>query len=627
MGAISSLIDIFEQASDLIILADSCGRILDANRSARRRLGYSRDELLALTLAGIDADSVGTTLLSVGLHSVNFKSKDGHEFPVEARVDVSPDLNRAPGLLLIARDIRERLLAEDRLQNQNLLLKNILANIPHAIYWKDKNLVYAGCNDNFARDVGLQNPEQLVGLTVHDLPQRSEEAILSQQCDREVLSKDFPLLDFEEQRLQDDGRIVTLLTSRVPLKDAAGLITGLLGIYTDVTERRLAEAALEKSENRHKKLSQEFQTVLNGISDSLMLLSPQLEVVWANKGTAAHLNCEFSEIAGSYCFQLWDHLSEPCRQCVALRSFHSGETEEAIRQDPDGRVWGIKAFPIKDNHGRVANVIHLASDITEKKRLREEADRAGKLASLGELSAGVAHEINNPNGLVLLNLPLLEDVFKDSLPILEAHYQSHGDFPLAGLSYLRMRAEVPRLFTELADGAQRIRQIVDDLKNFVQKVPSDQREPFDLNLSIEKVIRLASNNLQKSTEKFTCFYAEKLPLAVGNAQQIEQVLLNLLLNACHALPDRQRKIELSSGVDLERENLVVKLKDQGLGINPADLPNITNPFFTTRREQGGTGLGLSIAARIVKEHNGSLQFESVLGGGTTVTLTLPCGKG
>lgn len=628
MENIFSQFKLFAQAGDAILLSDVHGQIIVGNRSACEYLGYSAVELSGLKLNDIEGGAVTETgLLEVGLCATTFRCADGSEFPVEVQVSTIHDPQQGDCLLLIARDTSARSLEETRLLDQNTLLNNILTNIPHSIYWKDRNLIYAGCNDNFARDVGLESPEQLVGRTVDNLPRRSEEALLFQQCDQEVMTKDFPLLDFEEQRLQDDGSMATLLTSRVPLKDAAGRITGLLGIYTDITERRLAETALEKSENRHKKLSQEFQAVLNGIPDSLMLLAPDLQVIWANQSTAGHLNQEFSTIPGSYCYQLWDHSTSPCRECVAKQSFASGETAEAMRQLSDGRVWGIKAFPIKDTKGQVVNVIHLASDITEKKKLREEADRSGRLAALGELSAGVAHEINNPNGLVLLNLPLLEDAFADALPILDTHFREQGGFQMAGLPYSQMRDEIPRLLSELNEGASRIRQIVDDLKNFVRKDPRNLKEPFDLRQSIEKVVRLVGNVLKDSTENFSCHYAAALPLAGGNAQQIEQVILNLLLNACHALPNRQRGIELRTSIDAQGENLVVEVKDQGRGIAASDLSSVTDPFFTTRREQGGTGLGLSIAARIVKEHAGSLQFKSTPDIGTTVTLTLPRSKG
>ena len=616
--------ELFAQAGDPVLLSDNEGRIMAANPAACDALGYSQEQLQQRCLGDLLV-SAAAELLRAGLHTTRWRCQDGTELQLEVRVSRIERESRT-ALLLVARVVSARRNEAARLQTKNDLLHNILANIPLSIYWKDRNLVYAGGNANFAHDVGLETPEQLVGRTVHELPRGSEDVSVFQQCDREVMEKDFPLLDFEEQRQREDGSTATLLTSRVPLKDAAGCVTGVLGIYTDITERRRAEVALEKSESRHKLLSQEFQTVLHGIPDSLMLLSPDLRVVWANRSSAKLLGHKYEDVPGKYCYQLWDLQDQPCADCVVRQCFDTGDVKELIRQYPDGRIWGIKVFPLKDAQDRVENVIHLASDITEKKKLRDEADRAGRLAALGELSAGVAHEINNPNGLILLNLPLLEDVFNEAIPILEQHFQEQGDFQLAGLPYTLVREDIPRLFAELKEGAQRIRQIVDDLKTFVSRNPFGQQEQFSIAESIEKVIRLARNTLKKSTENFSCRVADSLPLAVGNAAQIEQVILNLLLNSCNALPDRQRGISLQVNVAADGDNLIIKVEDQGCGIAPADLPHVTDPFFTTRRETGGTGLGLSIAARIVKEHKGQLQFASQPGEGTCVTLSLPCVK-
>lgn len=417
-----SQMEIFAQADDPVLLIDNDGRILAANRAACETLDYPSERLQQCGLRDLQVSAMAAEdLLQPGLHLVSWCRRDGSELSFEVRVS-RIEKGEQTAFLLVAREMAARWSEAVRLQTRNDLLHNILANIPHSIYWKDRNCVYAGGNANFARDVGLDTPEELVGRTVHDLPQGSEDAFVFQQCDREVMEKAFPLLDFEEQRKQGDGSMATLLTSRVPLKDAAGEVIGVLGIYTDITERRRAEAALEKSENRHRRLSQEFQTVLHGIPDSLMLLSPDLCVVWANRSSARLLGQDYEEIPGRFCYQLWDKQDEPCADCVVRRCFDTGAAQETIRQYPDGRIWGVKVFPIKDAAGRVANVIHLASDITEKKKLRDEADRAGRLAALGELSAGVAHEINNPNGLILLNLPLLEDIFKDAIPILEQYF-------------------------------------------------------------------------------------------------------------------------------------------------------------------------------------------------------------
>ncbi|SHI88561.1 PAS domain S-box-containing protein [Malonomonas rubra DSM 5091] len=619
--------EIFLQAGDALLLCDLQGQLLAANPAACKLLRMSGERLQQLTLQQLEVGGASPSRLLVpGLYALNLLCGDELNLPVEVRVSRIERTGEPDCLLLVARNISERSSEAGRLLEQNNLFSNIINNIPHSIYWKDRDLVYAGGNFNFAADVGLDSPQQLVGTTAEELPRGSEDSLLFQQCDQEVMIKDFPLLDFEEQHQREDGSLATLLTSRVPLKGPDGKVSGVLGIYTDITARRLAEMTLEKSEGRYKALSQEFQTVLDGIPDSLMLLDRDLKIVWANSNTSALLGDDFDDIPGRFCHQLWEHSDDPCDDCVARQSFASGKTVDAIRKHADGRIWGIKVCPIKDASGKVVNVVHLASDITEKKKLRDEADRAGRLAALGELSAGVAHEINNPNGLLLLNLPLLEDVFNDALPILQERFDREGEYTLAGLPFSMLREDLPRLLSELREGATRIRQIVDDLKNFVRSDPGELEGPFAIGPSIEKVLRLAGNTLKKSTDNFHYELADDLSLLKGNAAQIEQVLLNLLLNACNSLPDRQCAIELRVQMAQGRESMLIEVADQGCGISEADLPHVTDPFFTTRRELGGTGLGLSIAARIVREHGGRLHFASEPGQGTTVALELPTQK-
>jgi polar amino acid transport system substrate-binding protein len=272
----------------------------------------------------------------------------------------------------------------------------------------------------------------------------------------------------------------------------------------------------------------------------------------------------------------------------------------------------------------------LALEVSERKHALEELKlhqdkliQADKMASLGILVAGVAHEINNPNGLILLNMPILKEVYRDAEEVLEEQFQHRGDFTLGGLPYSRMRDEVPHLLDEMQEGANRIKRIVEELKDFARQDTTAAVENVDLNLVVQTAVRLVDSSLRASTRRFVTQYAATLPPILGNAQRIEQVVVNLLLNACQALSDREHGIFLSTTHNLAAETVTVTLVDEGIGIAPEHLARLTDPFFTTKRESGGTGLGLSVSSTIVKEHNGLLTFESVPGAGTTVTLTLP----
>ncbi len=272
----------------------------------------------------------------------------------------------------------------------------------------------------------------------------------------------------------------------------------------------------------------------------------------------------------------------------------------------------------------------LALEVAERKRALDELKlhqdkliQADKMASLGILVAGVAHEINNPNGLILLNMPILREVYRDAEEVLEERYINQGDFTLGGLPYSRMRDEVPHLLEEMQEGANRIKRIVEELKDFARLDSTAAVEPVDVNAVVKAAVRLVDSSLRSSTKRFEASYATSLPTILGSAQRIEQVVINLILNACQALPDMEHGISVTTSHDQAAGTVVLTVTDEGSGIAPGHFSHLTDPFFTTKRESGGTGLGLSVSATIVKEHNGTLEFASTPGVGTTVTLALP----
>lgn len=403
----------------------------------------------------------------------------------------------------------------------------------------------------------------------------------------------------------------------------AGSITISLILSRNIMNRRIAERMLRESEQKFRELSQQFEIILEGISDGLSLISPDMKVVWSNKGVETNFGSTLGTHPGDKCCKLLYNRTHVCEDCPAIQSFATGERQESVITTPDGRTLEVKAFPVADGFGTVTHVIMLASDITEKRQIQEDSIRAAKLASLGELSAGVAHEINNPNALILLNAELLSKVCRDVRGILDGHFQNNGPFLLAGFPYAELREEIPHLFAEMLDSADRIKRIVIDLKDFARADGPDLNECFDLNESVQSALRLAGNAIKNSTDNLATDLSLNLPLYAGSMQKIVQVVLNLVLNACQALPSKERGISISTFYHEERRACVVKIQDEGIGIDNDILPFITDPFFTTKRQSGGTGLGLSVSMRIVKDHGGDLEFLSVPGNGTTVHLYLP----
>jgi len=269
----------------------------------------------------------------------------------------------------------------------------------------------------------------------------------------------------------------------------------------------------------------------------------------------------------------------------------------------------------------------IAKYVKDSQIRQQELIQADKLASLGILVSGVAHEINNPTGLILYNLPILRSAYQVAEAGLEARYAEGGDFLIGGLSYAQLREEIPRLFDEMQGGARRIKRIVDDLKDFARKDTSSLDEAVDLNAVVQTAVRLLAAPLKKATGRFQVDCAERLPPFRGNPQRIEQVVVNLVLNACQALERQDQGIRLATGWDEQRGEVKLTVRDEGVGIPPEHLAHLTDPFFTTRRASGGTGLGLSVSAGIVKDHHGRLEFTSAPGQGTTAVMTLPAMEG
>lgn len=269
-------------------------------------------------------------------------------------------------------------------------------------------------------------------------------------------------------------------------------------------------------------------------------------------------------------------------------------------------------------------------DISEKIRLEEDVRdtqskliQANKMASLGMLSSGIAHEINNPNNFIMFNSALLAETWQAVEEILDEYAVEHGDFPIAGLPFSEVRAETPRLIEGLTEGARRIQAIVETLKGFVRQDADFAVMCIDINKTIRMAMTLLSHEIRHHGHEITLDLAGNLPHIAGNCQQIEQVIINLVTNALHAVAENDGKIRLATTYDSDGEAVLITVQDDGVGMTVEELERVAEPFFTTRSAQGGTGLGVSISLSIVREHNGTLVYTSATGHGTTATVRLP----
>jgi PAS domain S-box-containing protein len=430
----------------------------------------------------------------------------------------------------------------------------------------------------------------------------------------------------EMQRYHKDGHKLDLLGSAVCLAGPQNQCENILILLEDISALKKAQRQLQEREEQYKLLSAEFQSILNSIEDVISLVSPDMKILWCNHGKK-RWNKNETILPMISCDSLWNRNSKDCKDCSIRRSFDTGESHSSVLTTPDGIRWGIKTFPQKDEEGKVANVIEVASDITESSILREEAMRSARLASLGELSAGIAHEINNPNGVIMQNAPIIREMLESLLPVLDDYADANGDFTVGRLPYSRVRDTLLQLPRRVQDSSQRIKAIVDDLKDFVRDEGRQEAQTEGyLNYALEAAVRLTANSVKKATKNFNIRYGEDLPPFVGSLQRIEQVIVNLIMNACQALPDMEAAINITTRYNEALNQVELEVDDEGCGISEENLNKVTNPFFTTKRETGGTGLGMSISSRIIEEHGGRLTIDSVVDFGTSITISLPCSK-
>lgn len=297
---------------------------------------------------------------------------------------------------------------------------------------------------------------------------------------------------------------------------------------------------------------------------------------------------------------------------------------------PDGAVRTVlgRAFFRRDASGRIEGGFGILRDLTEQKAAeaaaelqRQQLIRADKMISLGTLVSGVAHEINNPNHFIMLNASLLQKAWSDVLPILDDRASADPDLRIGGLPWGEMRGESVEISRDILAGAERINPIVSDLKSFARDAEPGLDDRVDLNEVVLSVQRLLASRIRKATSRFESRLSPSLPLVRGNRQRLEQVLLNLIENACDALARLEQSVVVTTRVT--GPLVEVEVRDEGNGIPPEHLEHLFDPFFTTKRGAGGTGLGLPIAHRIVSEHGGELRFSSVVGHGTTAVVALP----
>ncbi len=428
------------------------------------------------------------------------------------------------------------------------------------------------------------------------------------------------------------------------------------------------EALLEKKrlqeEIRH--LNELPRIILDGINESIAIINVRdFAIVTANKVFIRETGLPEDEVIGRPCYAVTHQLAAPCagpeHACPIREVLATGRhaVAEHVHYDAQGKRFyvEISVSPVKDGAGQVVQVIHVSRDITGKKeleislqaerRLLEKTNiqleqaynelkqtqsqivQQEKMASIGQLAAGVAHEINNPMGFISSNLASLDnylekltrfltsqDTLLTALQDEKAWRELQDERKKLKIDYLLK--DIPALIAESRDGAERVRVIVQNLKNF-SRVDNNEICLTSINDCLETTLNIIRNELKYKAE-ISREYGEGLPRVKASPQQLNQVFMNILVNAAQAI-ENKGKITIKTW--REKNSVRVAISDTGCGIAQQNLTRIFDPFFTTKEVGKGTGLGMSITYDIIKKHNGAISVASEVGRGTTFTVSLP----
>ncbi len=520
-------------------------------------------------------------------------------------------------------DVSEHRLADQALMESKAKFQNLVETVSDLVWEVDRNGIYTYVSPKVKDTLGYA-PEEVLGKTPFDLMPAFETRRVA-EIFRPIFERGEPFQGLENINLHKDGRYVVIETSGAPVFDAEGGFQGYCGVDRDISERKRAEEKLRSSEVRFRQLFEQNEEPLflfRGGSPEILDVNPAAVQLYGYPREELVRN-------GLSLFVRPEELSEFSAAITGIGSAGMGiERATHLRRDGTRVIVSIRANSVRTEGEEV--VYASFRDITARIRLEEEARlqqarliHANRMASLGTIVSGVAHEVNNPNNLVMFNAPMILSAWEDAVPVLDAYRRENGDFPLGGLPYSEMREVVPKLAAGISDASARIKAIVWNLKDFARQDIPRQQAPVRVNDVVRMAISILNHEILRATHRFEVAYGEDLPPVMGSSQQLEQVVINLLTNALQALPSSARGIRVSTRRVPGTREVEVRVEDEGVGMSPEVLERIKEPFFSTRLDSGGLGLGVSICRSIVQEHQGTLDFESEEGKGTRAVVRLP----
>jgi PAS domain S-box-containing protein len=607
--ALQAIIDLLPV---MIFAKDRAGHFILANRAVADSYNLTVDDLLGKNHADLHPDETEAAQMLADDRKVidsgkplfvpeeSYRDATGHKRYLQTtKLPFRSALSPLPAILGIAQDITDRRQAEEAMQASKQMLQLVMDNIPQFIFWKNRECVYLGCNRNFARAAGMAQPEDIAGKTDYDLAWKKEEADFFRECDQRVMETDTPEYHIIEPQLQAGGKQAWLDTNKIPLHDIDRRVVGILGTYEDITERKKAQETLLL-----------YEKIVATTSDMMSIIDADYVYLAANDAYLDAHRKQREEIVGHSAMELMG--VEVFTQQVQPR-LDQALTGKRVQYDEwfdypgrGRRYMSVSYNPFRDENQVIKGIVVVVHDITRMRELENKLIQAQKLEAVGTLAGGLAHDFNNLLMGIQGRASLLAAEMEASHPLWE-HVKGIEEYVLSATSLTNQLLGFAR------GGKYEVKPTAPN--QLVGKTA-------DLFGRTKKEIRIHKE------------FASDAWVVETDGNQMEQVLLNLLVNAWQAMPGggdlylRTENVvldETTTAVHSVAPGRYVKISvtDTGVGMDDTTRQRIFDPFFTTKTMARGTGLGLASAYGIIKNHEGFISVYSAPGQGTTFNIYLP----
>lgn len=547
-----------------------------------------------------------------------------------------------PHLLSIKEDKTEivmdhPLTAQKALEEMWRRYEFIVNNSKECMTLVSRNYVYEAVNESYCKALG-KTREQIVGKTVADM---WGEGVYLEKI-KETFDTSFSGKEVQFQGWLEYAALgkCYMHVTYYPYRNPGGVVTHTVVVSRDITERKKAEEALQHAHTQNEQLLKSIPSILMGVGpdDTITHLNRPAELAFGITAKTV-IGQSFLE-----CGIQWDWFEVLTRIKAGCKGKKSTCLNDVKYTRPDGKegFLNITVTPFLGDVSSQTGFLLVGEDVTERKFLQSQLSQAQKLESIGQLAAGIAHEINTPTQYVGDNIRFLQESYCQIFSLLTDYqallqtlqtesvssqqiYQLEEALNEADIEFLR--EEIPLAVQQSMEGVERVSGIVRAMKEFSHP-GVEEKTAIDINHAIESTITVARNEWKYVAEMKTDFDLH-LPLVPCRPSEFNQVILNMIINAIHAIADVQKNGSQDKGTITIRTHrngnwVEIGISDTGTGIPEAIRSKIFDPFFTTKDVGQGTGQGLAIShAVIVEKHGGTITFETELGQGTTFIIRLP----